>query len=272
MLKNSNPIFFMLLFTLLFFSSGTYAYVNVISDDNMDKKNESIVGLIMSEKFSLYQPNYFIIGLNDLKMQFSFKYRFARAIPLYLGFSQLMFWSIYDKSKPFKEINYLPEAFYRFLDKKNNTFKTLDMGYLHLSNGKKGIESKSVDRVYLRANYISKLNRHNLDFNLMTYYSYNIEETNKDIVEHIGYWDLKISVSNLIVYENQNLDLELRLFAGSKLIDLNNGAYQIGLIYNFASSNMNPAIYLQIFQGYAENLLDYNQRHKEYRLGLVLSY
>lgn len=254
-------------FTYLFIADNLFAYVG----DN-DKKNESIAGLNKNENFSLYQSNYFIVGLNDLKLQFSVKYRIAKAIPLYLGFTQIMFWNIYDESKPFKDINYIPEAFYRLLDKKNDAFKTLDMGYLHTSNGKKGADSRSLDRIFLRANYLTNFNRHNLDLNLMMFYVYNKENTNEDIVDHMGYWDLKMTISDLIVYDKQSLDFEVSVFAGSKVINLNQGAYQFGLVYNFASSNMNPAIYLQMFNGYCENLLDYNKRHEEYRIGLLLSY
>lgn len=242
------------------------------NEPDLENKVTSIFGANANEKFSLHQPSYFIFGVNDLKLQFSFKYRLARSIPAYFGYRQTMFWNIYDGSKPFKDINFFPEFFYRLIDSQDESFKTLDMGYMHSSNGKKGTESRSADRLFARANYITKYDRHLIDFNLMVFHFYNRDELNKDIVHHMGYWDLKMAFSNLIINDKQTLDLELRLFAGSKGYDLDQGAYQVGLIYNFGSTNINPAIYFQRYEGYAESLLDYNKRHAEYRLGFMLSY
>jgi phospholipase A1 len=247
-------------------------YISLVWANDKPNKVESLVGLNAYENFSLYQSNYFIFGRHDLKLQFSFKYRLAKSVPLYLGFTQKMFWYVYDRSKPFKDINYVPETFYRVLDKNTDAFKALDIGHMHTSNGKKELESRSLDRVYLRANYLTRFDRHNLDFTLMIFKIYNTENTNRNIEDHMGYWEFKMALTDLIVHKTQNIDLEVRLFAGKKITNLSQGASQIGLIYNIASVNMNPAIYLQRYVGYAENLLEYNQRHSEYRLGLLLSY
>jgi outer membrane phospholipase A len=249
-----------------------FYYCSAIYADETKSKVESLVGLNDYENFSLYQSNYFIFGKHDLAMQFSFKYRLARSVPFYLGFTQKMFWSIYEDSKPFKDINYIPETFYRILDKNTEAFKALDLGYMHLSNGKKEFESRSLDRVFVRANYFTRFDRHNLDFNLMVFKIFNNDNSNQDIERYLGYWDLKMALTNLIIYNTESMDFEIRLFAGSKITDLSKGASQIGLIYNFASLNMNPAIYLQRYNGYAQNLVEYSQFHSEYRLGFLLSY
>jgi phospholipase A1 len=231
-----------------------------------------MVGLNVNENFSQYNSNYFIFGQDDLKLQFSFKYRLSKPIPIYLGYTQNMFWNIYNGSQPFRDINYHPETFYRIIDKNNNAFKTLDIGYLHSSNGKKDTESRSLNRVFLRTNYITRFDRHNLNFNLMIFKIYNSDQMNNDIVNHIGYWDLKIAFTDLIVHKTESIDLEMRFYAGKRVTDLKNGAYQLGLIYNFASEYLNPAIYFQHFQGYSENLLEFNKRHSDNRLGILLSY
>lgn len=255
------------IFLFLIFTPAAFAgdYVSEI-------KNDTLYGTRANEKFSIYQPTYFIFGKDDLKLQFSFKYKLAKSIPLYFGLTQTMFWNIYDGSKPFKDINYFPETFYRFFDKKDNAFKTLDVGYMHSSNGKKDSDSRSVDRVFLRTNYLTHFKRHDLDFNLMLFNLYNPDPTNADIRDHLGFWDLKLSVTKLLIHEMQSLDLELRLFAGSKVFKLNQGAYQVGLNYNLGSANLNPSLYLQRYEGFAEHLLHYKQRHSEYRLGFLFAY
>lgn len=260
------------LFFLFFFIFIHNSFPSTGDNNNNNNKPESAPGTIVDRKISFNQPTYFIFGLNDLKLQLSLKSKMTKSTPLYWGFTQAMFWSIYNESRPIKDINHMPEVFYRFLDEKDNSLKTFEMGYMHVSNGKAGIESRSMDRVFLRSNYLSTYNSRNIDFNLMVFSIYSFADTNKDIVDHMGYWDLRIVIFDLIAHDNQSLDLELKLFAGSQITDLNKGGSQVGLIYHLASSSMNPALYLQRFEGFSENLLEYNQRHSEYRLGLLLSY
>ncbi len=257
----------LLLFFLFFYSFYAFGEENIV-----ENKSSSFFRVNENEKFSTYQPTYFIFGKDDIKIQISFKYRMAKSIPFFFGFTQKMFWNIYDGSKPFKDINYLPETFYRFLDRKNNAFRTLDMGYMHTSNGKKDSDSRSFDRIFIRSNYLTKFNRHNLDLDLMIFNIYNHELTNYNIRKHMGFWDFKLYMTNVIVHNLQNLDLEFRLFGGEKIVDLKNGAYQIGLIYNLESVNMNPALYLQFYEGYCENLLTYSIKHSQLRFGFLLTY
>jgi phospholipase A1 len=239
---------------------------------NEQQTIEAIFGTPENLKFSFHQPTYFVFGDDDLKLQFSFKYRLARSFPIYFAYTQLMFWNIYDESKPFADVNYKPEIFYRLLETDSKSFKTLDMGYLHTSNGRDEDMSRSLDRIFVRGNYLTKFKRHYLDVNLMVFKIFNEDDTNKDIVNHLGYWDLSMMLTDLILIEDQSLDLEFRTYAGSKGYDLDQGATQIGLIYNFGSENFNPSIYLQRFEGYGESLMTYNKRRTEYRLGLLLAF
>jgi phospholipase A1 len=77
--------------------------------NDFEIKNESLVGLNEKATFSIYKPNYFIFGVHDLKLQISVKYRLSKSLPLFVGLTQTMFWEIYKKSLPFKDINYSPE-------------------------------------------------------------------------------------------------------------------------------------------------------------------
>lgn len=239
---------------------------------DIEKVSQAIYGVGDREKFSFHHPTYFIFGKRDLKLQFSLKYRVARIIPLYAAYTQLMFWSIYDKSKPFRDVNYNPELFYRLIENSNNALATLDAGYIHLSNGRDKDESRSLDRIFIRPNYFTRLGRHQVNLNLMVFKMYNVDDTNKDIVNHLGYWDLKTLFSDLIVTESFSTGLEFRTYAGSKVIDFDQGATQLGLIFYFKTINFNPSIYFQRFEGYSESLLTYDKRRTEYRLGLNLTF
>lgn len=103
---------------MLFFVFGTA--------NARDQVVQSIYGIEQNQKFSFHLPTYFIFGANDLKLQYSFKYRVAKATPFYISFTELLFWDIYKKSKPFSDINYRPEAFYRLIDNSKKSLSTLD--------------------------------------------------------------------------------------------------------------------------------------------------
>lgn len=256
---------FLLLFICLY-------SIPCLKADDTQKIVTAIFGDDKNQKFSLHQPFYFIFGDDDLKLQFSFKYRMARNLSFYFAYSQVMFWDIYEKSKPFEDVNYRPELFYRFLEGGSKFFQSVDMGYLHTSNGQSGDPSRSLDRVFIRSNLASKIKRHNIGAIVMAYAIYNEDKTNADIVKHLGYWDATFYISDLFRIERQRMDVEIRLYAGEKGYDVDQGAYQLGFIYRTGSDNFNPSFYLQRFEGYSENLLNYKKKTAEWRLGLMLAF
>lgn len=229
-----------------------------------------VLGAKENEKFSYHRGNYFIFGDEELKIQFSAKYRFAKDFNLYAGYTQLMFWNIYDDSMPFGEINYNPEIFYRIVEQKSKYIRSIDIGFLHTSNGEDGEISRSINRAIIKANGVKKFDRFNIITSLQLQYVVEKDKYSKNIHDHIGYWDLTTIITHLITHNKQHLDLELRLFAGKKGYDLDQGGRSIGLIYNFESENFNPNIYLQYYSGYAESLLKQNKKEDNIRLGLTL--
>src|SRR5690606_34769127 len=127
-----------------------------------------------------------------------FKYRMAKNFNLYFAYSQIMFWKIYDESKPFEDVNYMPELFYRFLEGGSKVFQSFDIGYLHTSNGQAEDESRSLDRIFIRSNLASKFRRHDIGAVIMVYGIYNEDDINDHIVKHLGYWDATFFISDLI--------------------------------------------------------------------------
>lgn len=232
--------------------------------------SKAIFGIDPKNKFSLYQPSYFIFGRNNLKIQFSAKYRVAKTYNLYLGYSQVMFWNIYDKSAPFEDINYNPELFYRILESDRKFIRSIDLGYHHTSNGQEGEKSRSIDRVFLKTNFATNFGRNNIlgEFKLQSIF--NKDVTNRSIIERMGFWELKLIVTHVLVHDSQRIDVEYRFFSGKKVVDLGNGGREIGLIYRLGSDNFNPAFYLQYYSGYAETLINYDKNVNEVRAGLLL--
>lgn len=240
--------------------------------DPTDQVADKILGVSTNEKFTYYEPSYLIFGDEDLKLQFSFKYKLSKEYNLFFAYTQLMFWEIYGKSKPFADVNYRPEGFYRFLDKESSFLKSLDVGYMHLSNGQESDESRSLDRIFLRANLTGKIGSQHLGTSLRVFQIFNEDDTNKDIINHLGYWEAVFFLSDIVIAENRTMHATLRTYAGSKIYDIDKGGVEGGLMYNLPKADFNPSLYLQWFEGYSESLIDYNKRRSEYRFGIVLSY
>jgi phospholipase A1 len=244
-----------------------------LASRNIDKIVSQYLGLDKDEKFGFYRPPYAVFGLDDLKIELSFKYRMARNFPLFFAYSQLMFWDIYDESKPFDEVNYLPEFFYRFLEDEAHFFKGVDMGYLHTSNGKSGDDSRSLNRIFLRGNFHKKISRMHLMMSAMVYEIYDEDETNADITKYLGYYQVNFYLADLIRFQTSTMDVEGRLFSGSKIFNFDEGGgYQLGITYNFNSDKFNPSLYFQRYQGYAESLKNYNKQRTEHRIGLLFNF
>lgn len=225
-----------------------------------------------AEKFTFHQPTYFIGGKDDLKLQFSFKYRMARKVPVYFAYSQLMFWDFYDDSSPFRDTNYRPEFFYRFLEHETSFLSSLDAGYMHLSNGRAGVDSRSLERIFLRSNMFFQLEKRQFGVIFTGQYIFDEDKINGDIINHIGYWEAIFYLTKLLQLERSYTDLEVRTYAGSKVYDVDKGGIQVGLVHRFLTEDFNPALYLQYFEGYAEDLLSYYRKRSHIRIGLMLSF
>ena len=241
-----------------------------LPNKEIQEASKAIFGIDPKNKFSLYQPSYFVFGTENLKIQFSAKYRVAKNYDLYLAYTQVMFWSIYEKSLPFEDINYNPEIFYRILEGEKDFIRSVDIGHQHTSNGQDGIKSRSINRLFLKTNFATNFGRNNLlgEFKLQDIYNKDI--TNASIINHMGFWELKIILTHILVHETQRLDIEYRFFSGKRVVDIHKGGRELGLIYKLGSENFNPAFYLQYYSGYAETLLHYEDKVNQVRAGLLL--
>lgn len=256
------------LLALLLFSGRTFAQAKT---DEISSAVENIFSADSDNKFSYYQPNYFIFGHTDLKLQFSGKYRISRAHNLYFAMTQVMFWSIYAESKPFKEINYSPEVFYRLLETNHPFIRSIDMGYLHTSNGRSNSESRSIERVFLKQNFEFRLEGdRRVVGDLKAFHIFNEDKPNKTIRNYMGFWEYQMFVTNIWAYEKQRLDFEFRIFAGSKVVNFDKGGRTLGLVYHLGSDEFNPSLYAQYYAGYAENLRNFNRQTEQFRFGLLL--
>ena len=164
--------------------------------------------------FSAYKPTYFLLGKKDGKGQISFKARLAEGIPLYLGYSQLMMWDIFNSSAPMRDINFNPEMFYRFQLGPDERPRWLDFGiFEHESNGLNGNDSRSWNRSSLRFNDMIQLSEtHRLHLSVKLWVAYRCEGA--DCGRYRGIGELAVTLESPFGSSLGENDITLRVYSG----------------------------------------------------------
>ncbi len=225
--------------------------------------------------FGLYKDNYFTVGTaigetpnrlnSDVKFQISLAIRLTNStLPwgtyLYLFYTQKTFWNVFQESLPMRDMNFNPgvgltKPFYS----KNRYIGKLSLILEHESNGRDGDASRSWNRVSLAGSAVVS------DW-LMVHAKYWIpiidSGNNRDILHYAGLfqWGFELSSRN----KRWQGGVTFVKRAG-KLFNWNTIAEVSWLVDK--KSNVN--LFAQYYNGYGENLLDYNQFHSRLRVGLV---
>lgn len=230
--------------------------------------------LDLEERFYLsrHQPLYFAVGNPDSKAQLSFKHRIVKKQPIYFGYSQIIFWDLGGDSKPFKDATYNPEFFYTHnFHQDYGILRSIDFGFWeHNSNGKDGAASRSFNRSYIRANFELEYEKWILRFSTKLGYIYSLDRTNKDIQDNISPLELKISLVELFRGVLDKSEFHIRFFPGGKYADrFDKGGFELGLSFRLGGLDLIPAFYMQYFNGFAESLINYDERVNEFRAGFI---
>ncbi|MBL0057771.1 MAG: phospholipase A [Elusimicrobia bacterium] len=225
------------------------------------------------EVLSLHKLNYAIVGGDDLKLQYSFKYRPVDEFGFFLAFTNYMLWDIYADSIPIIDNNFNPEAFYRFVDSER-WLAAADAGYVHLSNGSSGATSRSVDRLFVRGLKTGVLGGREFYASADAYVILAKGEFNQDYSDYLGFWDFTFWWRNVFKQKDgMGLDLQYQRTSGKNGNPFSQGNNVVGLQYRVPSwPRFNPTFYAQWFNGYGEVILDYNKSHEELRAGLSWYY
>ncbi|MBX3021770.1 MAG: phospholipase A [Bdellovibrionales bacterium] len=229
---------------------------------------------LYEEENSLLQrhhPFYFAYGSGLSKLQLSFKTPLIREVPLYFGYTQFMFWSLRERSYPFRDINYNPELFYRWHLGQAGVLKSIDLGgWEHNSNGRAGAESRSYDTNYVRFNLEKAGTRWTTRATVQLSYLHGFDDSNRDIQNYISPLSLHLSFIQLFDSWVDKSEISLQASPGGKFADQwQRGGYQISWSFRIGRMDMIPAFYLQYYRGYAENLLNYNQEVNQFRGGVI---
>jgi outer membrane phospholipase A len=227
---------------------------------------------MLSGRLSTFEPMYFADGQNGdnlAKFQFSFKYRLllpddprSRALldNLYFGYTQTSIWDLSADSAPFRDTSYQPQLFYYLQDTgwKSPLFTRMGVaaGFGHESNGKSGDESRAINIAFVRPTWeFGDINSNHLTLSPKFYY-YITKQGNEDIADYRGYVDFLVKYGS-----PDGWQLATTLRKGTKAWY---GSVDAQLTYPLAkliSSAWGGYLFVGYFNGYGEDILDYNQRH-----------
>jgi len=182
-------------------------------------------------------------------------------LDLWLGYTQKSYWQVYNSewSSPFRESDYEPEVM-ATLPVHANLFgvrlRMLGAGFVHQSNGQSDPLSRSWNRAYLMAG----LERG--DWTAMLRGWYRIKgrtssDDNPDINKYMGYGDLWLH------YQLGEYSL-----AATGRLNAATGYGAAQLDFTFPISGYLQG-YVRYFDGYGENLLDYNYHNRSIGVGVV---
>jgi outer membrane phospholipase A len=217
-----------------------------------------------------YKPIYFLMGTPYTKIQFSFEVQVVRSLPVYFAYNQLMLWDLFRSSPYFYDINYNPLVFYR-LNFSQNQAQWLDLiAWEHESNGKGGDLEKAWDRVAVSYHFENKVGHHSkLSWDLKAWFPFRYNPNNQNLADYRGLWEVTVGLSQFLGDSFEYDDLILRIYPGgpSKLNPISGGQE---LTFRVKTNNHNfmPLWIAQVFHGYGEYLMDYNQNHWGIRAGL----
>lgn len=213
----------------------------------------------------------------EAELQISLKLKIAKNLfalneKYYLAYSHKAFWQLYSDSSPFRETNYNPEGFVVFpISDKESIFslQSFTFGVSHISNGQGIIEEESVGTDYpyplMHSRSINffyskfSMQHGSLMSDVRLYMPFGSKGDNPDIMDYRGYFDA-----------------EFRYFYEQHLVSLcgnysfRNGKGSVTTTYSYPiASDVN--LYMKIFSGYGESLIDYNNFVRKYSIGFSFS-
>ncbi|PIE47213.1 MAG: phospholipase [Gammaproteobacteria bacterium] len=207
----------------------------------------------------------------EAKYQLSVKTKVAEDLfdtnaDLWFGYTQQSHWQVYneDNSHPFRANDYMPEIFVTqpvtaelpF----NGRLRMLGAGLMHHSNGEDDPISRSWNKMYLMAGAEWG------DLTVIPRFSKRIEneknenDDNPDIEDFYGFGDVQVFYP---LDDKNNL-------AGMFRISPSTGKGAVQVDYTHELDN-GVGIYLQLFHGYGESIIDYNYEDTTVGVGVMLN-
>ena len=260
---------------------------------------------IRSEYFDMVGVNYFIGNLNLGKgtagrdpMEYSEQVKFRVAFDyeaidlfwrqpnnetgVYLAYEQNSFWHLYDESAPFFDNNYKPGA---FLHLSVNDFpgarKALGLpteaalairgSLIHESNGRDGPPNRAWNR-WVASVHAGRPTVSLLAGSFQVWHAFGLAPENADLLDFAGRAGTELFVTPFhdSVGNTRTLVLHARsrFFGKDPITNV-----EANLYYGFPGlfgDIVTPSLMMQVFSGYAENLLTYDEPRTTFRVGIAI--
>lgn len=269
---------FIILVCMCFFVSLSWG--QILEEKNVDVKvryNADSVRAVLDKMpyFTLFRDNYFSGGIplgtkptghnSDVKFQLSISQRLTKSkLPfdsyLFIQYTQKAFWDVFRESLPMRDLNFNPGIGLGHLIIRHN--KYIGKAYLmleHESNGRDSIDSRSWNKITLSCALV--LND-NWETQFKTWIPIIDGENNKDILKYNGIFQFAVNYRTC----NKRLQIGVLITQRKAWFGFNT---QLELSYKF-NKRENQFFFIQYYNGYGENLLEYNQYKNMLRVGFVI--
>lgn len=211
-------------------------------------------------------PNNERLKNAEVKYQFSVKVPawkniFNHHSSLFLAYTQLSYWQLYNHKAFFRESDYEPEIFLanevNFHLVKNWRVNFLNIGASHQSNGYGNALERSWNRLYVDA--ITSVG--NWMISLKPWYIISTNKNNNNIAQYLGYGQI------LVAYKYHKHVFSI---TAHNLVEGGGKRATAELTWSFP---LIPYIkgYVQLFSGYGQSLIEYNHRTNSAGVGVALS-
>lgn len=278
---------YLILFTLLFFSTTVLAERDVIDQRQEDESTtEKLDFSILSHKPNYILPLYFNDKIQDYELyqdangnstsqRNEIKYQISIKVPVfhqiadlpisgYFAYTQVSFWQAYNtkESAPFRETNYEPEAFLVWDADQDIALgwhlKTASFGFTHQSNGR----SEPTSRSWNRLNGSLVFNKDNLVININPWYRFSeSDDDNPDLLDYYGHGQV------LVAYKNNE-----HVYSIVSRNNIESGFSQGSLKASWSFPLYGKIKgYVQVFSGYGNSLVEYNEYTNTVGLGISIT-
>ena len=226
--------------------------------------------------FGIYKDTYFVGGTalnqkpteynSDVKFQISFRHRLTKSIlpfhsHLFLAYSQKAIWNVFEESLPFHDLNFNPGIGVQNLVVHNGRLVgNATIMLEHESNGRDGEASRSWNKVTF--GYAAVIDPR-LEVYGKTWIPIIDGQQNKDILKYSGIFQTGAQY----ISENK------RWVADVTFVKRQGWNFNFNTIVNVGfrvSKRENQFLMLHFYDGYGENMLDYNKYHCRLRIGLLI--
>jgi len=225
--------------------------------------------------FTLFKDNYFIGGTpigdkikasnSNVKFQLSISQKLTRSnLPfdtyLFIQYTQKNIWNVLEKSLPMRDMNFNPGIGLGHLIIVKNRY--IGKGILmleHESNGRNDLTSRSWNKISFGANILLTKK---IEAQMKLWIPIIDSDNNRDILKYNGLGHIGIN------YRALN-----KRFCAGLLVTWRTQSFNFNTQWEVSykvNNNENQYFFLQYYNGYGENLLDYNRYKSILRIGFVI--